>query len=468
MIGSAEVGEIVMRAFILRRVGLLAGRRRGLGAGRHVRARADLVRLQGFLTRNGYPYTVLDAAEDAEGRALVERLGVLPDELPLMVCPNGTVLKRPTDAEAGDVPRHHARARSRQALRRGGGRRRAGRARRRRLCRVGRPVGAGARPARLRRPGGSLGPDRELSRLSDRHLRPGAGRARLQPGAEVRRRGRDPARGRAARLRRTGAAAARPLRLELADGAAVQARTVVVASGARYRRPDIPNLASFEGAGVSYWASPVEARLCEGEEVALVGGGNSAGQAVVFLAPKVKHLHLVVRGKGLEATMSRYLIDRIAALPNVELHTGTEIVALEGDRDRRALPARRSASARLGDLSTCRCGTCSCSSAPIRTPIGSHELRRGGRQGLRHHRRDFADRRRRSTARCCRSKPACQACSRSATCAPARPSGWPPPSAKAPRSWRRFTQCWRMSARAARRTRPSRARRTACRSPSPS
>jgi thioredoxin reductase (NADPH) len=123
-----------------------------------------------------------------------------------------------------------------------------------------------------------------------------------------------------------------PLRLALTDGQAVQARTVVVASGARYRRPDIPNLASFEGAGVSYWASPVEGKLCEGEEIAVVGGGNSAGQAVAFLAPKVKRLHLVVRGKGLEATMSRYLIDRIAHLPNVDLHVGKEIVALEGDR----------------------------------------------------------------------------------------------------------------------------------------
>jgi thioredoxin reductase (NADPH) len=122
------------------------------------------------------------------------------------------------------------------------------------------------------------------------------------------------------------------LRVELTDGSTVRARTVVVASGARYRRPDIPNLADFEGASVSYWASPVEAKLCEGEEVVLVGGGNSAGQAVVFLAPKVERVHLIVRGKGLEASMSRYLIDRISALPNVELHVGTEVVALEGDR----------------------------------------------------------------------------------------------------------------------------------------
>lgn len=96
-------------------------------------------------------------------------------------------------------------------------------------------------------------------------------------------------------------------------------------------RNGYPYTVMDENNGISYWASPIEARLCEGEEVALIGGGNSAGQAVVFLAPKVKRLHLIVRGKGLEASMSRYLIDRIAALPNVELHTGTEIVALAGD-----------------------------------------------------------------------------------------------------------------------------------------
>jgi thioredoxin reductase (NADPH) len=122
-----------------------------------------------------------------------------------------------------------------------------------------------------------------------------------------------------------------PLVLELPGDRRVQSRTVIVASGARYRRPDIPDLAEFEGAGVSYWASPIEARLCEGEEVALVGGGNSAGQAVAFLAPRVKHLHLIVR-RPLAATMSKYLIDRIAALPNVTIRVGTEIVGLEGER----------------------------------------------------------------------------------------------------------------------------------------
>src|SRR5262249_35024609 len=124
------------------------------------------------------------------------------------------------------------------------------------------------------------------------------------------------------------------LRPQLVNGQQLRTRSVVIASGARYRRLEIANLADFEGSGVSYWASPIEARLCEGETVALVGAGNSAGQAVVFLAPKVKHLHMIVRGKGLEATMSRYLIDRIKALANVTVHVQTEVTALDGDASR--------------------------------------------------------------------------------------------------------------------------------------
>jgi thioredoxin reductase (NADPH) len=124
---------------------------------------------------------------------------------------------------------------------------------------------------------------------------------------------------------------ASPFGIEVSGDVSIRARAIVVASGARYRRPDIVNLGAFEGAGVSYWASPIEARLCAGEEIALVGGGNSAGQAVVFLAPQVRRLHLVVR-RPLTETMSRYLIDRILALPNVEMHVGCEIASLAGDR----------------------------------------------------------------------------------------------------------------------------------------
>jgi thioredoxin reductase (NADPH) len=118
--------------------------------------------------------------------------------------------------------------------------------------------------------------------------------------------------------------------LTLDDGAVLRARSIVVASGARYRRPEIANLADFEGRGVWYWASPIEARLCTEQEIVLVGGGNSAGQAAVFLASHARKVHMVIRGGGLGASMSRYLIERIEAASNIELVFNTEVVAVEG------------------------------------------------------------------------------------------------------------------------------------------
>ena len=122
-----------------------------------------------------------------------------------------------------------------------------------------------------------------------------------------------------------------PYRLELSDGGAVTARTVVIASGARYRRPAIPEVERFEGRGVWYWASPIEARMCAGAEVALVGGGNSAGQAAVFLSGHAAKVNLLIRGDDLSKSMSRYLVDRIGAAPNIELCTGAEVIRLDGD-----------------------------------------------------------------------------------------------------------------------------------------
>jgi thioredoxin reductase (NADPH) len=118
--------------------------------------------------------------------------------------------------------------------------------------------------------------------------------------------------------------------LTLANKERVRARAVVIASGARYRRLDFENLASFEGSCVHYWASPLEGRLCAGQEVALVGAGNSAGQAVVYLSGQVAKVWLIVRGPNLDASMSRYLVDRIAQRPNVEVLTETTVTALEG------------------------------------------------------------------------------------------------------------------------------------------
>jgi thioredoxin reductase (NADPH) len=132
-------------------------------------------------------------------------------------------------------------------------------------------------------------------------------------------------------LRRPAGGPDSPVALTLNDGRTIHARTVVVATGARYRRPAVPRLPEFEGRGVWYWASPIEARLCSRQRVAVVGGGNSAGQAVVFLAPQVEHIVLLVRREGLARSMSQYLVDRINSSPNIELRPQHEICALDGD-----------------------------------------------------------------------------------------------------------------------------------------
>ncbi len=352
MIGSAEVGEIMMRAFILRRVGLLEIEDGGVGSVLvGIPGTARLGQLQDFLRRNGYPYTVLDAGQ-ADGRAIIDRLGVLPDELPLMICPNGTLLKRPSEAEAA-------------------------------LClgitpaldpdRVYDVAVVGAGPAGLaaavyaaseglsvlvldsRAFGGQAGASARIENylgfptgISGLALMGRAFNQALKFGVEIA----IPITVERLDCGDSDCRRGAPHGLLLSNDVTVRARTVVVASGARYRRPPIDNLGDFEGAGVSYWATPIEAKMCAGEEVALVGGGNSAGQAVVFLAPKVKKLHLVVRGEGLEASMSRYLIDRIAALPNVELHTKTEIVGLEGDA-KDGLKGATFRDKRTGETHTC-------------------------------------------------------------------------------------------------------------------
>ena len=323
MIGSADLGEVVMRALILRRVGLIASGGSGtilIG----VPGDADVTRLEGFLTRSGYPHLVLDARVDGEGHDLVERMGVRPEQLPMVVCPGGLILRRPSNAELAAC------------------------------LGISRPLDpatlydvavVGAGPSGLatavyaaseglsvivldaQSMGGQAGASARIENylgfptgISGQALAGRAFNQALKFGAEIA----IPVK--VDRLDCSG----QQLALELEGGHRLLARSIVIASGAHYRRPDVQGLSTFEGRGISYWASPVEARLCAGEEIALVGGGNSAGQAVVFLAPHVKRLHLIVR-RDLGQTMSRYLIDRIAALPNVELHVGHEIAELEGD-----------------------------------------------------------------------------------------------------------------------------------------
>lgn len=325
MIGSADLGEIVMRALILRRVNLIAHSNAGtilIG----VPGSPDLLRLQDFLTRSGYPNMMLDARAEGEGRALVERMGVKPEDLPLVVCPAGTLLRNPGNVEIaaclGMTPDLDPEKVHDVAI-----------------------VGAG--PAGLAAAVYAASEGLSVIVLDERSMGGQAGAsARIENylGFPTGISGQALA-GRAFnQALKFGAEIAIPvqvlhldctpgqLALELSGDRRIRARAIVVASGAQYRRPDIANLATFEGAGISYWASPAEARICAGEDVALVGGGNSAGQAIVFLAPQVRALHLFVR-RPLAETMSNYLIERIAALPNVQIHVGTEVVGLEGDRD---------------------------------------------------------------------------------------------------------------------------------------
>jgi thioredoxin reductase (NADPH) len=328
IIEEAELGERITRALILRRVALIDA---GLGGTVVVGLASSpaVVRLQTFLARNGQPHHHLDPSREDRPCPLLAQYDLGPREA-LVVCLDGSVLRNPTDTEVA---------------------RRIGLIDTRRHDHLFDVAIIGAGPAGLatavyaaseglrvmvldaRSFGGQAGASARIENylgfptgVSGRAL---AARAYVQAqkfGAEM--------------LIPTAVtslctdsddAAAAPVLLTLDDGRCIRSRTAVIASGARYRRPAVTGLSDYEGRGVWYWASPIEARICSRQRVALVGGGNSAGQAAVFLAPHVEHLALLVRGKGLEASMSKYLIDRIASTPNIELLTEREIVCLDGD-----------------------------------------------------------------------------------------------------------------------------------------
>jgi thioredoxin reductase (NADPH) len=327
LIAEAELGERIMRALILRRVGLLE-----TGAGGPViigRAdNGDVLRLQGFLRSNGHPYLRLDPETDAEATALIERFHIDSGQLPIVLCPGGQLLRNPGETALA-----------------------------RRIGLVG-PIDpdrlydvaiVGAGPAGLaaavyagseglrtlvvdcRAFGGQAGASARIENylgfptgITGMALMARAYNQAQKFGVEM------AIPDEVIGLDAAGFARDGRFTLNLANGERASARAVVIASGARYRRPAVANLAAFEGTSVHYWASPLEAKLCAGQEVALVGAGNSAGQAVVYLANQVRKVWMLVRGPSLAAKMSRYLVDRISGLSNVEVLTQTSISSLEG------------------------------------------------------------------------------------------------------------------------------------------
>ncbi|HEY0745926.1 MAG TPA: FAD-dependent oxidoreductase [Steroidobacteraceae bacterium] len=327
MIEEPELGERIMRALILRRVALIE-----TGAGGPVligpESSPDVVRLQGFLARNAYPHQLLDPTEDPAAAKLVQQYAPNSADLPLAVCPRGSILKNPNEnelaRELGMVPANERDRTYDVAIVGAGpaGLSTAVYAASEGLsvivfdaCAFGGQAGASARIENyLGFPAGISG-----HALAGRaYVQAQKFGARMMIPTEV------------VQLDLTET----PFALRLKDGGRVKASTVVVATGARYRRLSVPNLRDFEGRGVWYWASPIEARLCRSEEIVLVGGGNSAGQAAVFLRSFAEKIWMLVRGPSLAASMSQYLIHRIEAINNIEVLTQTEIVALYGSLEK--------------------------------------------------------------------------------------------------------------------------------------
>jgi thioredoxin reductase (NADPH) len=319
---DVELGEILLRAFILRRVALIeAGHGNVIFVGS--RDSGETLRLQEFLTRNGRPYSYLDVDRDPSVQALLNQFHVGVGDIPVVICWGARVFKKPTVEELADcLGLSYVDETAVHDL-----------------------VVVGAGPAGLAAavyaasegldvlvveayaPGGQAGSSSRIENylgfptgISGNDL---ASRAFVQAekfGASI-------------TVARTAARLdcdEHPYRVRLASGTEVTTRAVVIATGAEYRKPACAEVARFEGLGVYYAATALEAKVCEDEEVIIVGGGNSAGQAAVFFSQTAKRVHIVVRGPGLAASMSRYLIRRIEETPNIELVTHTEIEMLEG------------------------------------------------------------------------------------------------------------------------------------------
>src|SRR5713101_1486837 len=320
---DSELSDIFMRAFILRRVELIAH-----GFGDAVLIGSSFcqatLRVKEFLTRNGHPYIFVDLDRDSGVQDLLDRFGVAEGDVPVLICREKVVLRNPSNLQIADCLGFNEaidQGRLRDVLIIGAGP--AGLA----AAVYGASEGLKVLVLESEAPGGQAGSSSKIENylvfptgISGQDL---AARALTQAekfGAELM----------IARGARRLSCERRPYAIEIDGGTRVPAQTVVIATGARYRKLRVENLERFEGAGVYYGATPIESQLCRGEEVVVVGGGNSAGQAAVFLALTAKLVHVLVRATGLSESMSRYLIRRIEDNPAIDLRPQTDIVALEG------------------------------------------------------------------------------------------------------------------------------------------
>jgi thioredoxin reductase (NADPH) len=320
-----DIAEIILRALILRRVGSLKHLRGAIsviGSGHG----GDTLRVQSFLTRNAYPFRLLDIEIDPRARDLLDNRTLSSDQFPVVLSPGKPALFNPSNATLADE---------------------LGLAETLDSARIHDVAIVGAGPAGLAAavyaasegldtivieslaPGGQAGTSSKIENylgfptgISGAAL---AGRAQVQAmkfGANL-----------AISRAVTGLdCREHPFTLSVEDGQTLKARSIIVACGVRYRKLEVPDYARFEGQGIHYAATPIEQQLCVDEEVIVVGGGNSAGQAAVFLSRTVARVHILVRGRGLAATMSDYLVQRIALSPRITLHVRTEVTALKGEQ----------------------------------------------------------------------------------------------------------------------------------------
>ncbi len=328
MVAEAELGERIMRALILRRVGLIEA-----GAGPVIVGGVDdgdVLRLQGFLSRNGVPNQTLDPANDATAEAIVSRFHIEAEALPVVLCPNGQVLRNPTESALARCiglvgPLDPTRIYDVAVIGAGP----AGLA----TAVYAASEGLSVLVVDSRAFGGQAGASARIENylgfptgITGMALMARAYNQAQKFGVEL------AIPDEATSIAAVPGTGERQFKIALGPDETATSRSIVIASGARYRRPSIPDLEKYEGPGIHYWASPLERKLSAGQEVVLVGGGNSAGQAAVFLAGQAAKVWMLIRADGLAASMSRYLIDRIASLPNIELVTQSEITRLEGER----------------------------------------------------------------------------------------------------------------------------------------